>query len=673
MFTNPLPLTGLTVINHPKHVTIQVELRKVKLDDSIIPSGENAWVYVHVHCDGPPGTAVLNNYLGPIINVQRGVACELQWINTLTGTPAVPAMPGMAAMPAMQVMPPINPPAEHMRMIHDMTMQPPVGVVAHLHGGKVQHDADGWPLDPVGYVGNPYGFPTSRTYRYPNDQRAAMLWFHDHAMDNTAPQVFAGLAGVYFVRDKSDDEIFAAIGGATQEIPLVIQDRVVACGYDAMDYWAGLPSDTTNPAPDGYARPEFLGETIFVNGRATPFHNVSRAIYRLRILNGSNARTYALALIDPAWWAKEPAVSRVWHSDCLRVIGTEAGLMAQSIALGKTDYLLLAPGERVDVLLDLTGADVANVDCLRLVNLAVASARNEPGVEGIFLTDAESVLTPAKDIDTDPSLHGALQLGPANIMQFCIGSSQTAPPLDVAGIDGVLQTYANGDGFRLQAGVLTTEPVGAPIARNRFVLLMNNTRKLSGPNPLTEWKDTQMWELGAPDGVAPPWNLPFSVDTAGANPASGGPAGQTPYGIYRATFFNVDPAPQITPTTCYPDRHKPTYEPVSGTYERWYVANVGNVQPLDDSPVDMHPFHVHLVNFTVLRRWTLDTSGNYVASTPRPLDFDGIARHDTVRVQSCELLELLVYFPPGFTGDFVYHCHLVEHEDMGMMLHFTMV
>ena len=128
--------------------------------------------------------------------------------------------------------------------------------------------------------------------------------------------------------------------------------------------WAGLPSDAANPnlSPYGYVRPQFLGETIFVNGRATPFHNVNRAIYRLRILNGSNARTYALALIDPFWWAKMSGGSRVWYSDCLRVIGSKAGLFSQSVALQSTDYLLLAPGERVDVLLDLTGSAVANLE-----------------------------------------------------------------------------------------------------------------------------------------------------------------------------------------------------------------------------------------------------------------------------------------------------------------------
>ena len=102
-------------------------------------------------------------------------------------------------------------------------MNPPVGVVTHLHGAVVQGaqmsggtitdpGSDGWPLFPVGFLGNPYNFPSSQQYTYPNDQRAVMLWFHDHAMDNTSIQVHAGLAGLYFIRDESDDDIFNMIG-----------------------------------------------------------------------------------------------------------------------------------------------------------------------------------------------------------------------------------------------------------------------------------------------------------------------------------------------------------------------------------------------------------------------------------------------------------------------------
>ena len=56
MYTNPLPLTNLTVINDPTDVEIQIEQRKVKFDDSITPTRDNAWVYVYAQVGGavPP-------------------------------------------------------------------------------------------------------------------------------------------------------------------------------------------------------------------------------------------------------------------------------------------------------------------------------------------------------------------------------------------------------------------------------------------------------------------------------------------------------------------------------------------------------------------------------------------------------------------------------------------
>jgi hypothetical protein len=243
-------------------------------------------------------------------------------------------------------------------------------------------------------------------------------------------------------------------------------------------------------------------------------------------------------------------------------------------------------------------------------------------------------------------------------------------------------------GFVLDAsGNLGPNPAnaaGTTPARNRLVLLMNDNGGVQFPPvPGDIWQDTQIWELGAP-GASPltsvTWSLPFDVDTVSVDPPPGTPDLGLDYGIYRTTFFQRQagaPAPLPPPASPYPDVYPPTFTPVNGTYERWYVANLGNDTTAD---VDMHPFHMHLVNFVVQRRWKLDGGvfkemvgdGTIAGTLPeRPLDFDRTSRHDTVRVQSNELLELLVYFPPGHTGDYVYHCHLVEHEDMGMMLHFN--
>ncbi len=84
----------------------------------------------------------------------------------------------------------------------------------------------------------------------------------------------------------------------------------------------------------------------------------------------------------------------------------------------------------------------------------------------------------------------------------------------------------------------------------------------------------------------------------------------------------------------------------------------------------MHPFHIHLVNFVVTRRWQLGADGSFTEIAPSALDLDGIGRQDTVAIPSNQIVELLVHYPLGYGGDYVYHCHIVEHEDMCMMSHF---
>lgn len=599
-------------------------------------------------------------------------------------------------------------------------MNDSVGVVAHLHGGKVHADSDGWPLHPASFENNPFGFPSCRSYHYPNDQRATMLWFHDHGMDNTGLQVHAGLAGLYFIRDTSDAELFQLIGSQEQEIPLVIQDRWLVAESREINYGKGILLNSTE---DGYDRPEFLGETIFVNGRPTPHTHVKPLIYRLRVLNGSNARTYALMFANLA----ANSHCKVWYNDLITVIGNEAGLFAQPESLEASQYILLAPGERLDLLLDLSGCDLHMAKALTLVNLAFKAALNPDGsekrLEPIFKTDADSVFQPA-DLNDLSILKTCPQ---SMIMQFRLKGADSMP--EMAGTHGgarnvlnqtklgqILARHADDEGFHWNADHQLAPHKRSPeIAKNRLILLMNGSTP-DTYNPLTggPWRDTQIWEMQPAAGdakSAETFTLPFDAQLQ--SPALAGNVSSTAiaYQVSRAWFFEPEEAqPPHTPTTAdplwatitdnqTPNGDTPTYhygqlyrdrpslsrsiiKPVEGTYERWYVANIGSSQPVGDDHPDMHPFHMHLVNFVVTRRFVLQEINNqpgrfaFVERTagnnaePLSPNFDGKVRHDTVRIQSSELVELLVYFPRGYTGRYPYHCHLVEHEDMGMMLHF---
>jgi FtsP/CotA-like multicopper oxidase with cupredoxin domain len=506
-----------------------------------------------------------------------------------------------------------------------------------------------------------------------------MLWYHDHGMDHTAENVHAGLAGLYFIRDEGDDRLLALLGGAEYEVPLVVQDRLLAGKGEAFNYQTGIPR--------GDNRGEFLGTVLFTNGRPSPKLRVQRRYYRLRLLNGSNARTYALALYNPD--------TREWLSDRLTLVGTEGGLLAKPLHTAKkpnpdngAGTLVFAPAERRDVLLDLHGLE--GVERLQLVNLAVKSwveATASPATtEGIYTTAADSIVAPA---DVTPSYQ---DLPLFRVLDLCLQGSEMPKPAGFWDKVRDLALHADEDGFHWNHVSRSIEPNSWAARKNRLILLWNNTLKDG------DW-DVRLCEMGTEppkeadcsDGQCGPekqW-LPFDVNLAAPLPAPDAqpapalhePTGQDYY-ILRRSFFK-DPEVHCDSTANFPELHKPNIVAKAGTYERWYIANVGNEKFGGDGGVannpDMHPMHIHLVNFIVTRRWKRDDTKQAFTLQDRPLPgccttdpaiLDRLARWDTVRVHPNEIVELLVYFPKGYQGQYPYHCHLVEHEDMGMMLHF---
>lgn len=648
----------LTVLNNPTAASVSIQSRQVQWVPGRSPSADNAWVYV---ADGT-ATGVLPNHLGPVFNVRRGTPCTITWHNTLADDAV---MPGALASPPMN-----NPLAED--ICGNVRLQSAVGVVTHMHGARVAGGSDGWPLQPLGYAGNPYGFNPTQPYTYPNAQRGTMLWYHDHAMDRTASHVYAGLAGVYFIRDAADDAVLSLIGGGAQELLGVVQDRILDGTQTRLDYSAGMP-DT-----EALFRPEFLGDTIFVNGHPSPLLTLTRRTWRVRLLNGSQARTYALALCDPD--AITARAGTVWYSDRMRLIGADGGLISRSVALGATDVLLLAPGQRRDVLVDLASLPTG-VTTLRLVNLALIPHLDVDAQtpEGIYTTFEDTVLTPTSALyqSADQPVYDALDSTLAAVQKVSleglpVGGSAPA----TAALDTLLQSAATDDDFIWDGTAL--QPVDtATFGPNRLVLLMSNTEDHATDDPvngIAGWSDVQIFELRAGGSD---WQVPFAVDLSTAsNPLPGAPAAAQGYTLARRSFFAQEVNPDVRDAKAYPALHEPTIVATAGTYERWYVANVGNSQPMaanPDVPPDMHPFHVHLVNFVVQRRWILesDSPGQFTELAPTDLSLDRTSRQDTVMIPSNQLLELLVHFPPGYTGDYVYHCHLLEHEDKCMMSTFS--
>jgi len=203
--------------------------------------------------------------------------------------------------------------------LHGPEGNPQVRIVSHLHGGFVPPESDGYPED--------WFVPgKSVVYRYPIQQDAAMLWYHDHAMGINRLNVYAGLFGAAMVRDKAEDALNLPSG--KYEVPLMIFDRLIT-----PDGQLFYPISDKPRAP---WVPELFGDAILVNGKLFPYLEVEPRKYRFRVLNASNARFYHLSFQNGLE---------------IRQIGTDQGLLPAPIALKK---ISIAPAERVDLVVDFS-------------------------------------------------------------------------------------------------------------------------------------------------------------------------------------------------------------------------------------------------------------------------------------------------------------------------------
>lgn len=453
----------------------------------------------------------------------------------------------------------------------------PVPVVAHLHGGETQSASDGNPeawftpatafntpdFDPVGPKFNDF------TVQYLNTQQATTLWYHDHTLGITRLNVWSGLAGFYLLRDPMNEPKDLPSGDFEREI--VIQDRL----FDTTGQLL-YPVDPPNPAVHPVWTPEAFGDTIVVNGKVWPFLDVQPRKYRFRLLNGSNARFYNLK-ID----GNRPFTQ----------IGTDGGYLDKPAVVNQ---LLLAPGERADVIVDFTGLATGT-------SLIVRNDARTPFPLGV---------TP-----------DALTTG--QILKFHV------------------------------------VPLSKPDASKVPALLRPNApivRLTSAPVTLT--RTLTLNEVAGPGG---------------------------PLGLFLDGKELKAPA---------------TEKPLEGTTEVWEIVNLTG---------DTHPIHIHLVQFQLLNRQHFSVPGYslfyntvnpvipvppgglyftvpispFVTATAQPPPPNEAGWKDTVRMNPGEVTRILVRFAPqdvpatktngqfpfspGSGPGYVWHCHILEHEDNDMM------
>ncbi len=194
---------------------------------------------------------------------------------------------------------------------------PEVRAVVHVHGAKAPPQSDGYPEE--WYVPG-----KSAVYHYPNLQDAATLWYHDHAMGINRLNIYAGLFGLYLIRDDAEDTLNLPSGPS--EVPLVLCDRLLRRDGQ-LDY-------PDSGKPDAPWVPEVVGNAMLVNGKLSPYLEVEPRKYRFRFLNAANGRFFHLSLSN----------GLEFHQ-----IGTDQGLLPAPLSL--RDFVL-SPGERLDAVVD---------------------------------------------------------------------------------------------------------------------------------------------------------------------------------------------------------------------------------------------------------------------------------------------------------------------------------
>ena len=198
--------------------------------------------------------------------------------------------------------------------------------IVHWHGMIVPTVADGHPR---------YAVPPGGTYSYqfPIIQRACLNWYHPHPDMVTGDQVCLGLAGAFIVRD--GEEAALGLPSGAYEIPLIVRDA----NFDS----AG--NLTYNPTTSG-----FSGKIALVNGTRDPKLDVDSTLYRLRVLNGANARLFRLSLSNGAPFT---------------LIGNDGGLLETATQVAQIE---IGPAERLDLLVDFRGLPVGAKVMLRDLN-----------------------------------------------------------------------------------------------------------------------------------------------------------------------------------------------------------------------------------------------------------------------------------------------------------------
>ena len=574
------------------------------------------------------------------------------------------------------------------RGISDQPYSGPVPMVVHVHGAHVGPGSDGYPEAwwlpaanniPAGYATEGRFFKSANGAdtanaigqgyaidMYPNDQPTTTLWYHDHSLGMTRLNVYAAGAGFWMIRNADDSETGLLSGvlpgpapafgenpnGADRakirEIPLAIQPK--SFNIDGTQFYPanraffeglGLGQTFDQNAVDGLNipfiptgssdispvwNPEAFFNTMVVNGNTWPQLEVAPERYRFRFVNASDSRFLNLSLRILKKNGK-PGDELPFYQ-----IGSEQGLLPQVVQIEtgfatplapgapypknpsqkvkgrfKQQALLMGPAERPDVIVDFTGLPAGTI--VRMINTA---------------PDAPFGGFP--DVPADPATTG-------QVMQFVVNPVLANPAGDPSTPPNLLALEST---ITLPNGTVVASAGGAPklgvsTATRDLALLEEESATICVT------VDAKTGVINAVPGSIPPLcaggGVPFAPKAAvlGVN-GSGGPLG-TPGGAQVQLW--ADPIAQ---------------NPQIGATETWELWNWS---------ADAHPIHLHLVKFEVVERQII--GGAVVPPEPWETGWK-----DTVIAYPGEVTRVKAEFDVG--GLYVWHCHILSHEDNEMML-----
>lgn len=522
------------------------------------------------------GSELPYTFPGRSFVVQRNSAISVRWLNKLTDS-------GGYALAHLL-------PVDQTITLQGVNTGVPTAV--HHHGGDSAFEFDGGPdqwQTPLRQQTGPGVTAVNSpgrdgvTYRYGNAQEASLHWYHDHAEGVTRINAYAGLAGLYVIRDANEAALIArkAIPSGAYEVALVLQDKIFAADgslayfadpaqYPDLDLTVPPATQPPAPFPGGNAThmPEMFGDVMVVNGKAWPNYDVEPREYRVRLLNGADARFFTLNF----------GAAPVWQ------IGTDLGLLNAPVKLAN---VTISPGERIDLVVDFS---------------AMAGQQ-------LVVGNSAAVPFPLGDVP-------AVDSGADVVMRFSV-----------------------------------VKPLNRHVPRSR-IRDVEDLRGLAAGTPRLE-------RAKVPEGTKVRRILLGE--------------GMDEYGRITPLLGTYEPKGGADNRGTMDFNEPATEFPRLGSTEVWEFWNAS---------VDSHPLHMHLVQFRVLDRQAF--AGTTV-DTAMPNGWTGVQLQPGARkrglVQKAPAGEQgwkdTVVCPPGMVtrvvatfnrpGKFVYHCHILSHEEHSMM------